>query len=184
MNRLISISTVADISPEYKTTPIGQLLEYHNLNHTLDNCLQARLLIGMCMDSRKRLRIPDNFAYIIRSGGANLKHSEFKVSYAVAVGGVKSIAIIGHNNCGMVGLGDKKEQFVGGLVEKAGWEREWAEDHFMHFAPLFEIGNAIDFTLFETRRLRLLYPSIQVAPMFYRVEENLLYLIAENNPSK
>jgi len=183
MNRLISVSTIDDISPDYQNTPFGQLLEYHNLNRPLDNFLHASLLIGMCMDNRKRLRIPDNFAYIIRSGGANLKYSEFKVSYAVAVGGVNSIAIIGHNNCGMVGLGDKKEQFVRGLVEQAGWKREWAEDHFIHFAPLFEIGNEIDFTLFETRRLRLRYPKIPVAPMFYRVEENLLYLIAENIPS-
>jgi len=181
MNQLISVSTVDDISPEYQNTPIGLLLEYHNLNRPLDKCLQARLLIGMCMDNRKRLRIPDNFAYIIRSGGANLKYSEFKVSYAVAVGGVNSIALIGHNSCGMVGLSAKKEQFVRGLVEQAGWKRKWAEDHFIHFAPLFEIGNAIDFTLFETKRLRLCYPNILVAPMFYRVEENLLYLITEND---
>ena len=40
----------------------------------------------MCMDNRKHLHIPDNFAFIIRSGGANLRYSEFKVSYAIAVG--------------------------------------------------------------------------------------------------
>lgn len=183
MNRLISVSTVDDISPEYRNTPIGHLLEYHNLDRPLDNYLQACLLIGMCMDNRKRLRIPDNFAYIIRSGGANLKYSEFKVSYAIAVGGVNFIALIGHNNCGMVGLASKKEQFVRGLVEQAGWKRDRAEDHFIHFAPMFEIGNAIDFTLFETRRLRLRYPNIPVAPLFYRVEENHLYIITENSPA-
>lgn len=183
MNRLISVSTVDDISPEYQNTPVGHLLEYHNLNRPLDNYLQACLLIGMCMDNRKRLRIPDNFAYIIRSGGANLKHSEFQVSYAVAVGGVNSIALIGHDNCGMVGLAAKKEQFVSGLVENARWEKNRAEDHFIHFAPMFEIVNAIDFTLIETRRLRLRYPNIPVAPLFYRVEENLLYLITENGPA-
>ena len=182
MNRLISVSTVDDISTEYQNTPIGHLLEYHNLNRPLDNFKQASLLIGMCMDNRKRLRIPDNFAYIIRSGGANLKYSEFKVSYAVAVGGVNSIALIGHNNCGMVGLAAKKEQFVRGLVRQAGWKKDLAEEHFIHFAPMFEIGNAIDFTLFETRRLRLRYPNIPVAPLFYRVEENLLYIITENGP--
>lgn len=184
MNRLISVSTIDDISQEYRDTPIGFLLEYHNLNRALDNYTQARLLIGMCMDNRKRLRIPDNFAYVIRSGGANLRYSEFEVSYAVAVGGVNSIALIGHNNCGMVDLIAKKEQFVRGLVEKAGWERGWAKEHFMHFAPMFEIGNEIDFVLSEAKRLRLRYSGIQVVPMLYRVEDNLLSIIGENDPAK
>jgi carbonic anhydrase len=44
------------------------LLEYHNLGRALDVCTKAQLLIGMCMDNRKHLRIPDNFAFIIRAG--------------------------------------------------------------------------------------------------------------------
>ena len=179
MNRLISVSTSDDISPKYRDTPIGLLLEYHNLNRALDNHTQAPLLIGMCMDNRKRLRIPDNFAYIIRTGGANLRYNEFQVSYAVAVGGVNSIALIGHNNCGMVNLTAKKKQFVGGLVEKAGWERNLADEHFTHFSPMFEIGNEVDFVANEAKRLRLRYPRIQVAPMMYRLEDNLLSIISE-----
>lgn len=132
------------------------------------------------MDNRKHLRIPDNFAYIIRAGGANLSYSEFKVSYAIAVGRVKSIALIGHNNCGMVNLMSKKDVFIQGLIENAGWERERAEEHFMHFAPMFEIGNEVDFVLSEAKRLRLRYPQIQIAPLLYKVEDNLLYLIKEN----
>jgi carbonic anhydrase len=177
MNRLISVSTSDDISPEYRDTPIGLLLEYHNLNRAHDNYTQARLLIGMCMDNRKHLRIPDNFAYVIRTGGANLRYSEFKVSYAIAVGSVDSIALIGHNNCAMVNLMSRKEPFVQGLVEKAGWDSQWAEEHFMHYAPMFEIGNEIDFVLSEAKRLRLRYPKTEVVPLVYQVEDNLLYLI-------
>ena len=183
MNRLISVLTIDDITSEYQSTPIGHLLEYHNLNRPLNNYTQARLLIGMCMDNRKRLRIPDNFAYVIRSGGGNLSFSEFYVSYALAVGGVNSIALIGHNNCGMVNLKTRKEEFISGLAEKAGWEKSRAEDHFMRFAHLFEIGNEIDFVLSEAKRLRLCYPGIQVAPLFYKVADNLLYLIREHDPS-
>jgi len=179
MNKLNSVSTLDDIAPEYQNTPVGLLFEYHNLNRSLDNYTQAHLLIGMCMDNRKRLRIPDSFAYIIRSGGGNLNHSEFNVSYAIAVGGVSSIALIGHNNCGMVGLAAKKENFISGLVEKIGWEKGRAEEHFMHFAPIFEIRNEIDFVLSEAKRLRLRYPNIQVAPLLYRVEDNLLYMVRE-----
>jgi carbonic anhydrase len=179
MSRLIPVSTTADIFPEYRDTPVGLLLEYHNLNRPLVPYTQAQLLIGMCMDNRKHLRLPDNFAFIIRAGGANLRCSEFKVSYAIVVGSVKSIALIGHNHCGMVNLMSKKEILIRSLVEQAGWGRQWAEEHFLHFAPMFEIGNEIDFVLSEAKRLRLRYPRIQIAPLLYRVENNLLYLIKE-----
>jgi carbonic anhydrase len=180
MNRLVSVSSREDILPEYRGTSIAQLLEYHNLNRAYDTYAQAQLLIGMCMDNRKHLHIPDNFAFIIRAGGANLRYSEFKVSYAIAVGGVKSIALISHNQCGMVNLMARREIFIKGLVENAGWEPEWAEQHFTHFAPMFEIGNEVDFVLSEAKRLRLRYPKIWVAPLLYKVEDNLLYQIKEN----
>ena len=179
MDRMIAVTGSADIYPEYRNTPVGLLLEYHNLNRPPNTYSKAQLLVGMCMDNRKHLRIPDNFAYIIRSGGANLRYSEFKVSYTIAVGGVRSIALIGHNQCGMVNLIARREQFIQGLVDNAGWEKEWAEEHFMHFAPMFEIGNEVDFVLSEAKRLRLRYPRIQVAPLMYRVEDNLLYLLRE-----
>jgi carbonic anhydrase len=180
MNRLIPITSREAISLEYRDTPIGNLLEYHNLNRDYETYTQAQLLIGMCMDNRKHLHIPDNFAFIIRAGGANLRYSEFKVSYAIAVGGVRSIALIGHNQCGMVNLVARKEHFIKGLIENAGWEPELAEQHFMNFAPMFEIGNEIDFVLSEAQRLRMRYPKIQVAPLLYKVEDNLLYQIREN----
>ena len=179
MNRLVNIKTTDDIFPEYRQTPIGLLLEYHNLNRPLDIVDKAQLLIGMCMDNRKHLHIPDNFAFIIRSGGANLRYSEFKVSFAIAVGQVKHIALIGHNNCGMVNLISQKDQFINGLVNNAGWNYERAEEHFMNFAPMFEIGNEIDFVISESIRLRLKYPNITIVPMFYQIEDNLIYLIKE-----
>jgi len=179
MKRLVNISTTDDIFPEYRQTPIGLLLEYHNLNRPPDNFDKAQLLIGMCMDNRKHLRIPDNFAYIIRSGGANLRFSEFKVSYAIAVGQVGYIALIGHNNCGMANLISRKGIFIDGLVDIAGWNRELAEEHFMNFAPMFEIGNEIDFVTSEAQRLRIRYPKITIAPMFYQIEDNRIYLIKE-----
>ncbi|MDP2302061.1 MAG: carbonic anhydrase [Ignavibacteria bacterium] len=180
MERLLPINSVEDILPEYQGSPIGKLLEYHNLQRPHDVYDRANLLIGMCMDNRKHLKIPDNFSYIIRSGGANLRYSEFKVSYAVAVGQVNHIALIGHNNCAMVNLTSKKEKFIQGLVKNGGWDSQWAEEHFNQFAPMFEIGNEIDFTLSEVKRLRQRYPKVVVAPLLYLVEDGKLYLIKEN----
>lgn len=179
MDRLVAVESPEDISAQYRDTPIGRLLEYHNLDRPFDVYTHADLLIGMCMDSRKHLHIPDNFAFILRAGGANLRPSEFKVSYAIAVGGVRAIALIGHTQCGMANLMAKKQAFVQGLVEGAGWEPAAAEDHFYHFSPIFEIGSEVDFILAESKRLRARYPKILVAPLMYRVEDNRLYLVKE-----
>lgn len=180
MSRLIPVAFDSDIAPPYRNTPVGLLLEYHNLQRPFDIYQRAQLLIGMCMDHRKHLHIPDNFAYIIRAGGANLRYSEFKISYAIAVGGVRCIALIGHNQCGMVNLYAKRDTFLNGMVEYAGWDRETAERHFMHFAPMFEIGDEIDFVLSEAKRLRLRYPKILIAPLLYRIEDNRLYQLRED----
>jgi len=179
MNRLLPVKSSEDIPPEYRGTPIGLLAEYHNLGRPPQSHERAELLIGMCMDNRNQLRIPNKFSFIIRSGGANLRYSEFKVSYAIAVGGVRHIALIGHNNCGMVNLHARKDEFVDGLVESGGWDHEMATHHFNHYAPLFEIGNEIDFIITETKRLRVRYPKVPVAPLLYRVEDNLLYFLRE-----
>ena len=80
----------------------------------------------------------------------------------------------------MVNLNSKREQFVQGLVENGGWEKQGAEEHFWHYAPMFEIGSEIEFVRGETNRLRLRYPKIVVAPLMYRVEDNLLYFIRES----
>jgi carbonic anhydrase len=177
---LIPIKSIQDIPEIYAHTPIGLLLEYHNLGRPFETYKNAQMLVGMCMDNRKHLQMPDNFSFIIRSGGANMRYSEFKVSFAVSVGGISHVALIGHNHCGMVNLIGRKQEFIKGLVEKAGWDKEQAEDHFLHFAPMFEIGSEADFILSETKRLRLRYPKITIAPMMYLVEDNKLYLLKDD----
>lgn len=179
MNKLIAVNSVKEIPQEYQQTPIGLLFEYHNLNRPYMAYDKAQLLVGMCMDNRKHLNMPDNYAFIIRAGGANLRYSEFKVSYAIGVGQVSHIVLIAHNNCGMVDLMARKSEFIDGLVEIAGWEKEKAEDHFRHFSPMFEISNEKEFVLNETLRLRQQYPKITIAPLYYMVDDNQLYFIDE-----
>ena len=176
---MVNIHKVTDIFPEYRDTPAGRLLEYQNLRRPLDTFDHAELLIGMCMDNRNRLRIPDNFAFIIRTGGANMQYSEFMVSFAISVGSVGHMALIGHSDCGMANLSSRRDQFIEGLSQTAGWTRDRAEEHFRQYAPVFEIRNELDFILSETVRLRANYPSILVVPMIYRVEDHRLYLVRE-----
>ncbi|MFY9173892.1 MAG: carbonic anhydrase [Peptococcia bacterium] len=180
MGRLIKVETENDIFPHYQDTPVALLFKYHNMNRDKDKYTQAQLLIGMCMDHRKSLRIPNNFAYILRSAGANFRHKEFMVSYAIGVGKIKHIAIIGHNNCGMTNLISKKDEYVKGLVEIAGWQENNAEEYFLNNEPLFRVSDEMDFVLSEANRLRSHYPKIQVAPLFYKLDDNMLYQIAED----
>lgn len=180
MERLITVKSREDVPAHYRNTPVELLFEYHNLNKNQVSYEKAQILVGMCMDNRKHLHIPDNFAFIIRAGGANLRHSEFKVSYAISVGKVSHIALIGHNHCAMVNLVERKNEFINGLTEIAGWDYENAEQHFNQFAPMYEIGNEIDFVLSETVRLRRRYPKITIAPLMYLVEDNKLYFIKED----
>lgn len=177
MVQLASVSSIEEIPREIKDTPIGILLEYHNLNRPFDVYSQAQLLIGMCMDHRKKLRIPEKFAYIIRSGGANLRDSDFYVSFAIGVGGVSAIALIGHTDCGMVNMKSKQDDFVAGLEKRGEWDPGRAKEHFLQDASRHEIGNEVDFVLREANRLQLSYPGVVVVPMIYRVEDNLLHLI-------
>ena len=179
MKRLIEIKEESNIPVHLLDTPIGTLLRSHNLGIEIPAPAAPELLIGMCMDNRKTLRLPDGFAFILRSGGGNLRFSEFKVSYAIAIGGVRAIALFAHNNCGMVNLMSRREAFVNGLVEHAGWDRQFAEEHFLNLAPMFEIGNEIDFVLAEAKRLRQRYPRILVAPLYYNVDEGRLYALRE-----
>ncbi len=179
MDRLIFVKTADDILPEYRDTPVQTLFEYHNFRKPFGSYTDSKMLIGMCMDKRIHLNIPARFAFTIRTGGANLRYSAFNVSYAIAVGGVRCIVLIGHNDCGMVNLYSKKEQIVGGLVEGAGMDPEQSEDHFRNYAPMFEIDSETEFLLSEASRLRRKYPKILVAPLFYLLQDNLLYFIDE-----
>lgn len=177
---LLPVVSADDVLPQYRQTPVGLLLEYQNLNRSFDTYPTAQLLVGMCMDNRKMLRVPDNFAYILRAGGANFQRHQFKMSFAIAIGGVRALAIIGHDQCGMVGLRQRREAFVHGLVANAGWSAEDAAAHFDKYAADFEIHDAGEFVCAEAVRLRQYYPKVLVAPLFYRVDEGLLYQLQED----
>src|SRR3989338_1567185 len=128
-HRIVEINNIAEIPAIYRGTPIELLLQYQNFGAPHAKYAQAQILIGMCIDYRKHLNIPENFAYIIRTAGANLRLSEFRVSFAIGFGGVSTIALIGHTQCGMVNLEGKKEIFIQGMMDRAGWSRKEAEEH-------------------------------------------------------
>ena len=165
-----------DIVPAYRGTPIEELLAYHNLGAPFQQHPTAELLVGMCMDYRMLLRMPPDFAYVLRVGGANLRGLEFQISLAIAHG-VTAVCVIGHDQCAMSGVVDRGPTFVRGLVEHGGWSNRDARNHFKTHAPHFEIGDVIAFVQSEALRLSRRYPRIVVAPLFYSVAEHVLYQV-------
>jgi carbonic anhydrase len=180
MPRIIPVNYRDDILPEYRGTPVELLLEYHNLGRAVGAASAPQLLIGMCMDSRKSLRMPNDFAFVLRTAGANMRDNEFRISYAIAVGGVRTIVLIAHTDCGMARLDQNRERFVQGLMEAAGWDEARAAKHFADSAPKFGIRDEVDFVLKEADRLRAIYPRINIVPLLYRVEDDLLYQLKES----
>ncbi len=93
------------------------------------------------MDHRKEFVIPNEFACVLRSAGANLRDSEFEVAYAIAAGGVDTIALLAHTDCGMSHVLSKREPFIEGLVQGAGWTPESAAEHLDDDAHRHRIGD-------------------------------------------
>ncbi|HRU38232.1 MAG TPA: carbonic anhydrase [Candidatus Goldiibacteriota bacterium] len=176
---IIKAESAADIPEKYRDTPVERLICHHNLGFEAKPYENAQILVGMCMDNRKMLKLPENFAYIIRTAGANMRYSDFKIAYAIGVGGVTAVAVVGHNDCAMSYVTRKKDIFVKGMVKRAGWDAKKAEEHFMAFAPFFEIEDEETFIASEAKRIREKFPKITVAPLIYRLEDNMLYFIKE-----
>jgi carbonic anhydrase len=179
MTQIIPVNYLDDILPEYRRTPVGLLLEYHNLGRAIGASTAPQVLIGMCMDSRKQLRLPNDFAFVLRTAGANMRDNEFRISYAIAVGGVRTIVLIAHTDCGMARLNERREEFIHGLMNAAGWDEERAVRHFEESSPKFGIRDEVEFVLREADRLRGIYPRIEIVPLLYRVEHDLLYQLRD-----
>lgn len=175
MSQLLPVDSPTDILPAYRGTPVELLLRYHNLGEPLPlTAGHAELLVGMCMDHRKDLTIPNKFAFVLRAAGGNLRDHEFDISYAVAIGGVTAVALLAHTDCGMAHLTEKRRAFVRGLVDRAGWSEADALAHFDRCAPHYELGDPLEFLRGESERIRRLYPRVLVAPLLYRVEDDRL----------
>ncbi len=175
MTRIVAVNERADILPGYVGTSVEVLLAFHNLELEPASQPERDLLIGMCMDSRKAIRMPSDFAFVLRTAGANMRDNEFRISYAIAVGGVRTIVLVAHTDCGMKRVASQRDQFVQGLMEHAGWDEARAERMFAEGVPKFGITDEVGFVMGEADRLRGLYPKLAVVPLLYRVEDDRLY---------
>ena len=181
MTRLVPVDSDEAILPAYRGTAIEQLLRYHNLGAPLPLTTgHAQMLISMCMDHRKDLVLPGEFAYVLRTAGGNLRDSEFEVSYAIGVGGVATLALFAHTDCGMAHVTQKRADFVSGLVKRGGWTPDAAGAHFDRYAERYQIGDPVTFVCEEAQRLQRLYPPVLIVPMLYDVGTDRLMQVMES----
>lgn len=175
--RLKPVRTETDILPAWRGTPVAELLALHNLGTGARKYAHPQILIATCPEQQTALRIPAGFAISLHTAAANLKRDPFKVSWAIGIGRVSAIAIVGHTDCGLVGLRNQREAFVEQLVGAAGWERPAAEQHFDHWSDLFAIDDPAGFAVAEAARLRIRYPEIPVAALLYDTADGMLLQI-------
>lgn len=55
-----------DICSACMRTPVGDLVENHNLRMPARTYDGAEVVVGMCLDNNKVRRLPENFAYVLR----------------------------------------------------------------------------------------------------------------------
>jgi carbonic anhydrase len=176
----IAINHAQDLPSNLQNTPIQDLFEFHNNSkESAQDYTAAKMAIVMCMDNRKKLNIPNNFAYIVRSPGARIKGNEFGLSFAIGAAKVQHIAMIAHTDCGMVNLPKKKEATLEGFQELLGWSKENSEQYFETNAKEFFIEDGSEFVVKEAKRLASEFPNTTVVPMLYKVEDHKLYLLEE-----
>ena len=179
-NKMISVMNEMDIPDGYRNTPIERLILYHNLNLQPDSYERAEVLVMMCMDYRQELKLPQNFAFFVRNSGGTRNGVSFSISFAAAIGGIRHIAVIGHNDCMMVDLESRRAEFVRGLSECCGWEEAIAESYFLDSCVLFKKNDTAGSVVSEVELIRSQYPGIVVTPLFYSLEDDHLYMINED----
>lgn len=124
--RLAKVSKPEDIPVFLRGTPIETLLKCQNMGEVDANQSEVQdLAIGMCIDYRKSLSLPQNCAYVIRRTGANMAGSEFSLAFALSTG-VEYMALIAHNHCVMSDPHVKRGAFVSVLTRKHGWRNDQA----------------------------------------------------------
>ncbi len=178
-SRIKAIKSRDDLPTRWHDSPIEEFIGAHNWEKPIErtSATTPSLLLVSCIEFRFQPDIPPYFAYVIRSAGGRLSHmagSEFALSYILAKG-VRHVAIVGHNDCGMTKVYQFKPQLVQALVDQ-GWEPERAQRFIDDNADNFAISDEIDSLEKEYLRLKESFKNIEIAPLFVSLSTKRLHL--------
>lgn len=145
--------------------PVHTLLRSHNEGAVFPPFFQPELAVVTCMDFRIHLRMPENFAFVLRTGGANPEPVEPYLAFSVARMGIQAIALIGHTDCAM----QYPDPYV---LNHLPTDEEHIRRYRAQIAAL-AIGEVELFTRRQARKLSIRL-GLPVVPLLYRVEDRQL----------
>jgi len=177
-DRLLNVRHSDDILREWQRTPIVDFLQYHNLGADQRDYERAELLICACMDFRVSFNIPDKFAYIIRTPGANLIENQFGLVAALTLADVHAVALVAHTDCAMTKVRGSEERIVSGLFA-SGWDENTAQRFYAEQAGAHALTNPTDFVIRQCQTLRKQYTNVIFAPLVYDVADGKLWQARE-----
>ncbi len=173
---LIHIESIPDVPAQWKGTPIESFIMAQNFGWPIQGSGKVELLISTCIEFRYALPIPRMYAYVIRRASGRVLGSEFSVGYTMAQG-VKYLALIGHNDCGMAKALTNAPRVVAALVEQ-GWDTDLAQQYVENQLKRHAINDELDALRDEFIRLKRVFRKLLIAPLFVCLHDSKLYVPA------
>jgi len=159
--------------------PIHILLQSHNEGAIFPPFHRPALAVVTCMDYRIHLHMPENFAFVLRTGGANPDPVEPYLAFVVARMGIEAIALIGHTDCAM--------QYPDPYVLNHLPATESCIRQYRAQVAALAIGEVEHFTRRQARKLTARL-GLPVVPLLYRVEDHRLVVLdahlSEHQPTQ
>lgn len=172
--RLKKLENVDDIPERWRGTPIAAFIGAHNFDQPIEPSGKPELLIATCIEFRFTPKIPSMYAYVIRRASGRLVGSEFTMVYTMSQG-VKHVVLVGHDDCGMTKVCQKRDAMIQTLKEQ-GWSEKRAEEYVANEAGRYAIDDEVDSLESEFYRLLELFPNVEIAPLFVSLNSHRLYL--------
>jgi carbonic anhydrase len=171
---LVELRSRDDIPQEWIGTPIEAFIMSQNFCWPIQPTGKPEMLITTCIEFRYALPVPRMYAYVIRRASGRIIGSEFSVAYTMSKG-VKCLAMIGHNDCGMTKVPEATPDLIRVLVNQ-GWDPQLAEQYVVKHGARHAIDDEIEALKQEYRRMRSLFPKLLIAPLFVCLYDSKLYL--------
>jgi carbonic anhydrase len=173
---LTSIESVSDVPAQWKGTPIECFIMAQNFGWPIQATGKVELLVSTCIEFRYALPIPRMYSYVIRRASGRVLGSEFSVGYTLAQG-VKYLALIGHNDCGMTKAIANSERVVAALVDQ-GWDEDLAQRYVDAQLKRHSIHDELDALREEFIRMKRVFRKLIIAPLFVCLHDSRLYVPA------
>jgi len=175
LDGLCSVFGPDDVLAEYRGTPVESLILAQNVGQLYEAPAETDFVVATCIDPRVRLALPEGAAFLVRSAGVNVKNEgDFLFGYMTSMMGIRTIALIAHEDCAMTRILDDRQAFVERLSERSGADPESIGAYFDRHAEFWHVPDEIDVVRAYAQKIQAnVGPEVVVAPLFYSLDERL-----------